>query len=297
MIYRFLTREEMVGVTISLVDRSHDDYRAIMSYPLAAALWELVVAAHERVLRTQRFGPSPERLIEISELLAGLDLRHDDVLRGIFYMLLALEYLAATPELKAGFHKLRVKMFPEQLQATRKSYRGQVGQAALVRSRLTDSDRALLGSVMTSESSTLMDSVDEWFQVAEAMGELENERAAGDESTPSAAEALDARNGWGRAVDAFVSTLRLRDDVPREIAVILDRIEATSLQASRRYARGTRSPVEGDDGELPEDAPDDVIDEADGSSGDIDDSELPGNADGGIDQGELPDDVAAPETD
>src|SRR5690606_22169202 len=116
-------------------------------------------------------------MLEITELLAVLDIRHDDLVRGLYYALLAQEYLAADPAVREAARKLRTRMFPENLMATRKSYRGQVGQAEMLKNRLCSDDMALLGSLSTAGGASLSDALDELFQVASTMGELENERS------------------------------------------------------------------------------------------------------------------------
>lgn len=257
MSYRYLSREEMVSVTASLVDETHDDCRAIRAYHLGRALWELVATAHALLLATQRLGPTPERMLEISELLSALDIRHDDLVRGLYYALLAQEYLAADPAIREAARKLRNKMFPDGIMATRKSYRGQVGQAEMLRSRLSSEDMAALRKLSTADGNSLATALDELFQVAGAMGELENERGGDGDDTPTAADVLAARSQWIRAIHAFMAPLRLRDDVPDKIVAILDRIEGVAVAAGRRHQarRQQDAPAQPDTdpaGELPD---------------------------------------------
>jgi hypothetical protein len=242
MSYRYLSREEMVSVTASLVDEAHADCRAIKEYHLSGVLWELIAAAHGVLLATQRLGPTPERVLEIIALLSALDIRHDDLVRGLYHALLAQEYLATDPAVREAARKLRNKMFPEGLMATRKSYRGQMGQAEMLRSRLSSEDFALLRRLGTLEGDTLAVVLEKLFQVASAMGELENERG-GDDNTPTGADVQAARNQWIRAIHAFMAPLRLCDDVPDKVKAILVRIEGVAMAAGRRYQARRRPDV------------------------------------------------------
>lgn len=224
----------MVSLSAPLVNEVHPDCRILKSFPLSCVLWELVARAHEQLIDTQVVSPSPERLAAISMELGSLDDRHDDVLRGLYYGLEAQEYLAKDPAIKAEARRLREKMFPNQLLATRKSYRGQAGQAVVLKNRLSAEDIAHLGRLSTLQGGTFADAVEEWLALAETMGTLENERSEHEDHGPSAADVVGARNNWICAIQAFVTPLRLRDDVPAPIIAILDRIEGVIEAIARR---------------------------------------------------------------
>jgi hypothetical protein len=232
----------MVSLTGTLVDEAHPDCQAIKSYPLGRALWEVVSDGHARLVGTQRVHPSLARLGEIRDELARLHQRHGEVVRGIYYTLQAQQELIRDAVLAAEVQRLHARMFPEHLMATRKSYRGLAGQAELLRTRLRAEDFEILGQLGMLGGGTMVDAVGEWFAIAGAMGELENERARG-EGAPTGADVAAARSYWIRAVQAFMATLRLRDDVPAAVMSILDRIERVVRSAGPRRARR----VAGDD--------------------------------------------------
>lgn len=253
MSYRYLTREEMVSITTTLVQPSHADYRVIHAHALAGALWVLIADAHVKLLSTQPNGPTATRLVEIRDELAALSRRHGDVLRGIYHGLMAQEYLARDESTRVLARKLRVKMFPEKLQATRKSYRGQEGQALLLQSRLTDDDIEALRRLSTLEGLSFADAVDEWLAIAKQIGQLDNERTGDSQRVITAADVSAARNDWIRAVRTFVSTLRMRPDVTGELAVILDRIENMGRRADQRRGRARHEePEDMEAAKLPE---------------------------------------------
>lgn len=237
MSYRYLSRETMVSLTSPLVHEDHADCQAIKADPMGRGLWEVLAGAHGRLLSTQCLHPSLARLSDIRDELARLRARHGQVVRGIYYTLQAQEELAADEVLVAGIQRLRAHLFPGNLMATRKSNRHLAGQAMMLRARLTAGDREILGQLGMLGGGTLSDALDEWFAIADAMAELENERSQGDDAA-TAADVAAARAHWIRTVQTFVAALRLRDDLPAAIAIIIDRIERVVREAgpSRRAA-------------------------------------------------------------
>lgn len=217
-------------------------HRVIQSHALEGALWVLIADAHADLVTTQQNGPTAQRMAEIRDELAALHSRLGDVLRGIYHGLTAQEHLARDPAVSAAARKLRRKMFPDKLMATRKSYRGQAGQAMLLETRLSDGDRELLQRLSTLEGVSFANAVDEWFEIAASMGALEDERAGDAHRVITAADVSAARNRWIRAVRAFITALRLRQDVPGELLVILDRLERAGQQAARRRAQARTEP-------------------------------------------------------
>lgn len=236
----------MVSLSATLVDESHEDCRAIKADSVGAALWPFVVKAHQGLLATQRILPTPERLQDIIKLGALYDGRHDDVIRGIWHLGTAMEFLHERPEDKEQFRRLRDKMLPDKLLATTRSYREEAGQAELMKSRLDAADWALLRRIYLPSGRTMADAVLEWLDLAAKLGALEHERT-GDPAFagPTAADVLAARNIWIRAMRMLRDALELSTDLSPTLRAIVRRIDVVIARAAER--RGDEVD-EGDEG-------------------------------------------------
>lgn len=242
----------MVSLSAPLVDENSDDYRALRADPVGAALWPFIAAAHIRVLTLQRLGPTPERLQEIMKLEAWYDVLHDDDIRGIWYLFIAVEFLHAQPDDRQRFQRLRERLLPDGLSSTQRSYRDQSGQAHLTSSRLDAADWELLHRMPLPGGITMADVVTRWFGHAAKLGELENERA-GDSTLqqPTGAEILAARHGWIRAMRTLYDALALRDDLPESLQTILRRLDNVVERAAARHRGGQDNGTDGDiDGDI-----------------------------------------------
>ena len=243
--------EEMVGTSGPMVTPGHPDRQALEQEPQLAGLLPALEGSHQGLLDTQQIALSPERLVEIQQAQDVLDLRHDDVIRAIWFCILAAIFFITDEAVKERLEELRRTLLPDGLSAVKKSYREQVGQARIVESRLTVDDRSLMASIRLGQG-TLLDAVEEWFELARQLGELDRERngslpVAG---APARNRVSAARNQWIRAIHLIRDVLVLLPSSNPAIAAIVERIAAAEQDATRR--------VQGRNGEPAADPPDDT---------------------------------------
>jgi hypothetical protein len=234
----------MVSLSGPLTQEKHPDRLLLAAIPATAALLPTLDGAHRQLLIAQPKAAMPERAAAIILEERALDIRHDTVIRGIFLFLQALAYLAATADESKQLLDLQQVLLPEGLAATQKTYREEAGQAALLESRLTPAQIALLKKLKTP-SGTLWASVQEWIQLGAALGKLEDERGGGgtDVATPTAAEGLAARNRWIRTVNAIISVLALVEADEPGVTAILSRITEAERRADRRGEAAAAAPA------------------------------------------------------
>jgi hypothetical protein len=255
----------MVSLTSPLVDENNADCQAIKADPVGRALWEAVAGAHARLVSTQRAQPLA-RLGKIRDELARLRDRHGQVVRGIYYMLQAHEELAAGTALAAQLQRLRVRIFPDNLMATRRSNRELAGHGELLRARLTAGDFATLDQLVMAGGGTLADAINEWFAIAVAVRELEDERShLNDKTGPTGAEVAAARAFWIRTVQTFIAALRLRGNLPAAIDTILCRIDRVVDKAGPRRARPPADGATSTDGDRDHTVANDTMDDTPGN--------------------------------
>ncbi len=242
---------EMVHVSEEWVKDGTEANSAILATPQLAGLLPLVDTAHQALHKAQPKAVDP-RLAKLQEKAAGLDLRHDEVIRGVYGLLTALASLAGAGLTADGLLRLRDLLFPDGLEATQKSYREEAGAATLLKTRLA-ADAAAKKQLKDIPvfKHNLSHYIDELFKVAQELGAAEQERAqlapaAGGSS--DAQRTLEARNQWIRAVNALVSVAnatQVSEDARRTIFGALQLAEKT---ADKRKGSPLEVPEEGDEG-------------------------------------------------
>jgi len=250
MALRRLTTPVMVTLTSSLVKPQSPERGAFESVPFLAVLLGKVEAVHNSLLSTQPNGDEKKRAKDIQQELAIVDLRHDDVLRGIWYLLTSMSFLTQDLDERELYLSIRDVLLPDGLNAVQKSYVEEAGNALLTQQRLNDSYRQALRSVKTPVGNAY-EFVEEWFQLAAKLNELEQERAPKEEnSTQSKQEHLKARNAWIKVIRSIQSISELLEVVPAPLRDFLERVSQAEERAEARSDRGTEtnedSPLEGD---------------------------------------------------
>lgn len=234
-----LRTTEMVTITDPLVDEEHPDHQALARVPALAPLLPEIGAAHQGLHETHFVGPGPVRLKQIQDQQKVLDVRHDDVVRGIWYYLMALLYFQKDADKRRALEQLQALLLPEGLSAVQRSYREEAGQAALTASRLGDGERKTLKAMKLPDGGNLLDKVEEWLSLGGQLGALDRERAGEDtEEHPTRADALAARNRWIRAIQAVRSVASITAPDDPDVQEILDRVSAAERHAERRAESG-----------------------------------------------------------
>lgn len=272
MALKYLSTGEMVSLTGSWVEKKHPDRRALQSVPPVAMLLPHVDAAHAALLASQR-DPELERLAGISAMEGEVDGLHDNQARGIWYGLEAYEYLARDAAQAAQIARLQDMLFPDGLKVVQYSYRETAGQGALLASRMTADQKALLATLPV-QGGTMLDEVHAWLEAAARLGALENERTRLAQPLP-AGTTMRARNQWIRTIQAVRTVIDLEAPENPLVHRLLQRIADAELAADRRLrgGNGDEKPVDPVDGETP--AQDPVDDDLDTAPVDPVDGETP----------------------
>jgi DNA-binding TFAR19-related protein (PDSD5 family) len=234
---------EMVSLSGPLTKGDHPDRQVLAGIPATAALLPELDSAHGSLLSTQVKPEAQTRLAAIILAEKSLDVRHDDLIRGVSGLLTSLAYLTPDAELAARVLHVLSVLLPDGLDAVTKSYREEAGQAALLESRLTPADVALLKRIKLLEG-TAHDAVKEWMSVGAQLGALEDERAGLPETSgPAPADVVTARNRWIRTINAMRSVLDLVSADHPGVVKLLSRITEAERKADRRIASAEAAQV------------------------------------------------------
>ena len=234
---------EMVSLSGPLTRADHPDRRVLAGIPATAALLPELDSAHGSLLSTQVKPEAQTRLAAIIMAQRSLDVRHDDLIRGVSGLLTSLAYLTPDAQLAARLLHVLSVLLPHGLDAVTRSYREEAGQAALLESRLTPADVTLLKRIKLLDE-TAFDAVKEWISVGAQLGALEDERAGLPETSgPAAADVVTARNRWIRTVNAMRSVLDLVSADHPGVVKILSRITEAERKADRRIASAEAAQV------------------------------------------------------
>ncbi len=234
---------EMVSLSGPWTQSEHADRVLLASIPATAALLPQLDAAHANLFSMQVAPESTPRLNVIGKAQKRIDVRHDDVIRGLFGLLQSLAFLTPDADLAVRLHHLLAVLLPEGLDAVLKSYRDEAGQAALIESRLSPDEVSLLKRVKTLEG-TAWDSVREWISLAAQLGVLEEERAGVKEAPgPAPADVVTARNAWIQTINAIRTVLELVSSNDPGVELILNRIGEAERKAAHRVATADAAQV------------------------------------------------------
>lgn len=259
MALKRLTTGEMVQLSLAWVTESHPARQAILATPEVAGILPRIDAAHT-ALHDSQPGQENPRLAKLQEEETGVDLRHDEVVRGSYWLLTALAWLAGAGDTADGLLRLRDHLFPEGLEATQKTYREESGAVELLKTRIA-ADAAMKKQLKDVPvlKTTLWHHMEELFRLGAKLGTLEDERAelVATPGPGDAARVMAARNQWIRAVNALVANAELAE-LPGDTAKLLfgplrlaektaDRRKGTPAEAPEAAAPGAgASPTGGE---------------------------------------------------
>ena len=243
---RRLTTGEMAQLSGPWTTEGSAARKAILAIPELAPLLPKIDAAH-RALHDTQPGQENPRLAKLQEEESGLDLRHDEVIRGSYWFLTALAWLSGAGQSADNLLRLRDFLFPEGLDATQRSYREEAGAVELLKTRIAG-DPAVKKALkdIPVHKGTLWQSVEELFRLGGKLGALENERA---ELQPApgpgdAARVMAARNQWIRAVNALVANADLADLDAEKVKLIFGPLRHAEKAADRRKGTSAEAPEE-----------------------------------------------------
>jgi hypothetical protein len=186
----------------------------IEKYPLLKAVLPALEDAHQQLLANQSVTDATE-LTQLQQDELAVDQVHDHKARGIANLLLGLLDLVDDPHQAQPLIDLRARLYPDGLAFTKASFMAEVGNAEVVKSRMTAEDHALLARIPVLDK-TLEHHFEMWMDAAARLGTLEGEKG---ELTKAAQAAnargphLKARNRWVEVVTAFVANANLVDDL------------------------------------------------------------------------------------
>ncbi len=196
--------EEMNPLSAPLVTVGNPARAAIEKIPVLASLLPQLQSAHSGVLAVRTVVEDP-KVRELSAREADLDAQHDELVRGIYNSLTALAQVSGDG---AELIRLRDMLFPEGLDHTRKTYRGEAGHAAAVEARLDGDAQGRLRAVNLHDKN-LLDLVHGWLAVAKELGQLEEQRARLLPTPSGQSDVNAARLAWVRVMNALVANAEL----------------------------------------------------------------------------------------
>jgi hypothetical protein len=247
MALKRLTTGEMAQLSTPWVSEGSEAREAILATPELAPLLPKLEAAH-RALHDSQPGQDNPRLAKLQEEAAAVDLRHDEVIRGVYWLLTALAWLAGAGEAAEALIRLRDFLFPDGLDTTQKSYREEAGAVELLKTRIAGDagSKKQLKDIPLPKGS-LWQSVEELFRVGAKLGALENERAhlVAAPGPSDGAKLMAARNLWIRAVNALVANAELSELDDDKVKLVFGPLRLAERAADRRKGTPMEAPVEG----------------------------------------------------
>lgn len=243
MALKNLSTAAMISLTKPWVTEGNGEREILLKFEETGGLLKRVESVQEELLAMQP--RTNERLLSVSEKQGALDLRHDDLVRGIHGFLTSLGFLVEDPRERQALTALRDELLPHGITLIQRSYRDEAGEAALLRARLSASTKKALKAIPLPKG-TLADAVNRYLDVGDELGLLEDEKVAlgNRNGSPTGASVVAARHRWVRNLNAMMALLDIVPIEDEERTLVLQRFERASRAAERGGADGPESEVE-----------------------------------------------------
>jgi len=235
MALKNLTVEEMVALSVSWVGADNPAHGLLKANTRLSGLLPDLERAHGAIHGVTPQAVDP-RKAELAQQAIALDMRHDQLARGVYGVLTEFANLV---EEGAEYVQLRDQLFPNGLAAVvQTSFRGQSGYADLLRERLTADQRKRLKAFVLPKT-TLLEKVEQWLEAGRELGELEEQRARLDqvEGPSFGQQTVEARNLWIRVVNAFLALASLSELDPKDDLVLFGPLREAEARAGARSQR------------------------------------------------------------
>jgi hypothetical protein len=242
-----ISTQKMISLSLEWVETRRGVLSAI---PQAAAVLPDLDNAHRGLVIFQKPAPAEDKtLLEVREQISAGDLRHDDLLRGGYYLLTGLSFIAAAqagPEAAERFLTLRGQLYPDDLSGTRRSIDEEAGAAeqlaGLLESASFAAELAAIEVKTGNGAVQLRDLVAAQIAAGRGLGALSKQRRQLEEQAASQITGpveRQRRNAWITAVRSLEQNLKLavRNKIATaEVAAdLLKELRAAEEEADRRY--------------------------------------------------------------
>lgn len=241
MALKNLTVEEMVALSAGWVGADKAAYQVLKANTRLSGLLPDLERAHATI-----YGVTPQaidpRKAELAQQAIALDVRHDQIARGIFGVL--TEYANLTED-GNDYIQLRDELFPNGIAPVIQiSFRGQAGYAGLLKSRLSAELEQRLQAFVLPKT-TLLEKVTQWLDLARQLGDIEEQRAQLERTDgPSfGQQVVDARNLWIRVVNALLSLAGLSALDPQHDTLLFGPLREAESRADARMQRRKGGPA------------------------------------------------------
>jgi len=238
-----LATNEMIHISGEWLDPDSPAHKAILASSDLAPTIARLQSAHQDLVNAAQPAALNPRLFQIIKEQTDADDRHDDIIRGVHGLLTATAMLFGPTE-GGPFLTLRDLLVPDGLSSVQKSYTGEAGQAAQLSARLTPEIRAQIDHIRVGtkkDSHTLGEFIDEWIDLGQKLGALENEKtriSPSDSGAAAGAGLVAARNKWIRTVNLFVAVAEAIELEPDTDRLIFGPLHAAESKADRRGRSG-----------------------------------------------------------
>lgn len=231
-----LSTQVMVENSAHLLDPGTDEHRVLAAHPFTQPLIAELGLAHAGLLESQ---PAPNSAIELlTEQLTGLDVTHDEDIRGIDERFASEIRFTTDDALRRRLERARSTVLPTGIGIVQRTYEAQAGEGKLRATRIAKAPdvRALMTELPIHGGQTLADKYEELQSVAAQIGVLEKRRAALGKEGAQVLKNRDARTYWMRVINAIATNLALSG--VDELSV-LGNIRDAEAEADAKAARGS----------------------------------------------------------
>lgn len=236
-----LTSSEMLHISGEWINSNTPAHAAILASNELAASLPRIQATHQELLAAAKPTTNNDpRLFEIIKKQFEIDQRHDELIRGIHGILTSTASLL-DPDDAAPLITLRDQLLPDGLSSIQRSYSHEANQAAQLAARLTPELRNQIDKFTfgpKSKPHRLSTFVDEWIQIGEQLGQLDNEKARlaspSPQTTSANAQIVAARNKWLRTVHLFLAIADAAEIDPATERLLFSPLRSLEAKAARR---------------------------------------------------------------
>ncbi len=246
-------RDLQIGEMISISAAWTGANKAVFtSIPQIAPLYDRMEASHNGLVGARDGASSTAVVADLVQKADRLDERHDDLNRGLYYLLLAAKHFEmgrdnGDPAFIEAVSRASDKLFPRGLLGILASYQAEAGNAAQLNALATNEYGALLSDIFIHKTVTALDMAHAIGTVGAELGAVEQQRiaAAADvkNETITPSEVRRRMREWAQVAEAVLVNLELAAGSPEAIETIRRPLLETAEKAQERRRQKRTKPA------------------------------------------------------
>ena len=237
---------EMISISTMWIGAQKTTFQAI---PEIAPHFARVETVHHSLIDARDGASADATLADLTAQAEVLDDRHDHLLRGFHFLMLAarsfeLGHDGGDSAKAKSIVRASKALLPDQLRAVQASYQAEAGNAQQLETLASNEFATLLGSIHITKDTTALDMTHEIGTVGKALGNVEHQRSLAaaqlEKDAMTRGEVRRRMREWARVAEAILTNL----DIASAPVAQIDAIRQPLLDAVDKALARIKSQVQ-----------------------------------------------------